>query len=174
MTTGPDPLLLSFLIDECYPSQLIGLLKGTIREIGVDLIPFPKSFKGMEDWEVVASIASTGSRGLISGDPNMIHVPRVIPAVIQTKVALVLVDALNHNPVKATGALLLDIGGIARTLRNEEGPAIFIVKHSAPEMIDPKSILVQRAERHDVKHRQLMDREKLTPEELRRYSRRLF
>lgn len=48
---------------------------------------------------------------------TMLDVPEEVAAIVKTKAVVVAVEALGHDPIRAVGALLLELPGLARRVR---------------------------------------------------------
>lgn len=55
--------------------------------------------------------------GLITNNYKMLDIPEEIAAIVKTKAIVVAVEKLGHDPIRAVGALLLELPGLAGRIR---------------------------------------------------------
>ncbi len=118
------------------------------------------------DWQVVVAVAALGIDGIITNDDNFPQEPRVLPALKATGLSLIVVESLGHHSVRATGALLLDLPGIAKRIRSS-GPAMFRLRHKVPEPTPIADALAKRALRLGKTVPELLREEGIRPDERR-------
>jgi hypothetical protein len=97
----------------------------------------------------------------------MLKNPSELAAIIATKLTVFAIDGVGDDPLRATGALLLDLPGAVRKL-NTRRPQVFWMRPRNPQPDDPRE-LFERIARHQ--HRdvgELLDEVKVTRAELRR------
>jgi len=74
-------------------------------------------------------------------------------------------ESLGHDPVRATGALLLDLSAVVKLIAKSRRALIFRIARSNPVPKRTNDILIGIANKHGISIRDLMMRHKLTREE---------
>lgn len=71
----------------------------------------------LDDRALIIALAQLGWDGLITNNYKMLHTPREVAAIIATKSIFIAVEGLGHDPLRAAGALLLELPGLEARLR---------------------------------------------------------
>ena len=66
---------------------------------------------------LIIALHQGGWNGLITNNYKMLDVPAEVAAIVKTKLTVVAVEGLGHDPLRAVGALLLELPGIANRIR---------------------------------------------------------
>lgn len=69
----------------------------------------------LDDRSLVIALHQSGWDGLITNNYKMLDVPEEVAAIVKTKLTVIAIEGLGHDPLRAVGALLL-----ARATRNSE------------------------------------------------------
>jgi hypothetical protein len=68
-----------------------------------------------DDWQVIVRLAERGDvDGFITNDAGILEQAREMVALRETRLALVVTDGVGHNPIRATGLLMVFLEEIAR------------------------------------------------------------
>jgi hypothetical protein len=67
----------------------------------------------LDDRSLLIALRQLGWNGLITNNYRMLAVPHEIAAIIKTRTTVVAVEGLGHDPLRAVGALLLELPGLA-------------------------------------------------------------
>lgn len=143
-------------------------MAGPLRALSLELVyleDLDARLREADDWRVVLGVRGAGLDGLVTNDGNMTEEPRVLPALKATRLTLVIVESLGHDPVRATGALLLDLPGIAKRV-GASGPAIFRLRHRVPDPTPVPDALAKRARKIGMTVPELLREEGIRPAEL--------
>jgi hypothetical protein len=75
----------------------------------------------LDDWEVLLALHSDEPEwdGLVTTDAKMLSLPRELAVLCQTKLTLVVAEAVGQDPIKATGLVLAHISRICEQTRPE-------------------------------------------------------
>ena len=95
----------------------------------------------------------------------MLWVPAEIAAVVKTKLVVFAVEGVGDDPLRATGALLLDLPPVVRRIRPGKAQ-VFRVHPRDPQPEDAWKYFVQAATRRNVSPNALYEEVKVTDEEL--------
>jgi hypothetical protein len=113
----PGPLRLA--LDQNFPTPLINAIRDylpadlearSLREIDPRL-------SDLEDRPLFIALHQLGWDGLITNNYKMLDVPSEIAAIVKTKAIVIAVDGLGHDPLRAVGALLLELPGLPDRIR---------------------------------------------------------
>jgi hypothetical protein len=110
-------------LDHNFPEPILDSLRGFITE--VNLIPLRRidaRLPELDDRRLVIAIHQLGFPGFVTSNYKMLQNPRELAAVIATQICVFAIEGVGHDPIRATGALLLDLpvgrprdgGGTAR------------------------------------------------------------
>lgn len=73
------------------------------------------------DRELILALHQRGWPALVTNNYRMLRNPKELAAVLKTKVAVIAVQGLGDDMVRATGALLLDLPGVCKRLKPHAG-----------------------------------------------------
>jgi hypothetical protein len=116
VSTQPD---LRLALDQNFPTPLINAVRGylpsaiEVRSLG-EIDP---RLSELDDRRLFLALRQLGWDGMITNNYKMLDVPAEVAAIVKTKVVLVAVEGLGHDPLRAVGALLLELPGLPARLR---------------------------------------------------------
>ena len=116
MSTPRD---LRLALDQNFPTPLINAVRPYLPT-GVEvqsLHEIDARLSDLEDRRLFLALHQLGWDGLITNNYKMLQVPSEIAAIIRTKAVVVAVEGMGHDPLRAVGALLLELPGLARRVR---------------------------------------------------------
>ena len=109
-----------FVLDHNFPWQVTGLpwpeyLRLTrLADYDASLI------QHYDDWQVLDALNRRGDvDGFITNDAKILHLPREMVVLSETHLTLVVTDRVGHDPVRATGLVMLYLGQIVHRLSRE-------------------------------------------------------
>jgi len=108
-----------FALDQNFPQPIVALLAEYLTE-EAELVPLgdiDRRLPDMEnDWELLLSLHHDGRPwdGLITTDTSMLSLERELAVLMQTRLTLVAAEEAGHDPLRATGLLLLHLPGICK------------------------------------------------------------
>lgn len=124
----------SFLLDQNFPLPILVALRPylpphasywTIGEKDASLAE-------VDDWELVIRASRLGMAAVVTNDYNMLRQPGVLLAARWGRISIVAIESLGHDPIRATGAFLLDLTAIARRIAKSDKALVFRVNHQSP------------------------------------------
>lgn len=107
-----------FALDESFPQPIVALLTEYLRD-EAELVPLagidPRLAESDDDWRTLLFLHQRGEwDGLITTNSGMLSLPRELAVLMQTKLSLVVAEESGHDPLRASGLLLLHLPGICR------------------------------------------------------------
>lgn len=122
-------------LDQNFPVALVEAMVGFLPP-ALELVHVHKvdpSFSELTDAELVVALAASGIDCLVTTDYHMLDDPETISAIVAAKMNLLVVKSAGHDPLRASGALLLELPGIEDRLSGGEGKVICIPKYRTKE-----------------------------------------
>ena len=80
-----------------------------------------------DDWQILDALNRRGDvDGFITNDANILQLPREMVVLSATRLTLVVADGVGHDPIRATGLVMLYLGQIVHRLSHRpQRPQIF-------------------------------------------------
>jgi len=119
----------------------------------------------LDDRRLMIALHQLGWRGLITNNYKMLWVPSEIAAAVKTKSVIFAVEGVGDDPLRATGAVLLDLPAAVRRVRSGKAQ-VFRVNPRGPQPVEAWEYFRQAAERRKVDASVLYEQVKVTDEEL--------
>lgn len=143
---------LRLALDQNFPSDLIrhiteflpeDLELQTLRAIDPRLT-------ALDDRPLIIALHQLGWDGLITNNYKMLYEPHEIAAIVATRSTVVAVEGLGHDPLRAAGALLLELPGLVQRLAPNRSN-VFLLRYQRRRPVDGWEFLAQAASRRDEK-----------------------
>ena len=153
-------------LDHNFPVRILDDISPWINE--VKLIPIRRinaQLAGLADRKLLIALHQMGFRGIITNNYKMLQNPAELAAILKTKLSIFAIQGLGDDPVRATGALLLDLPPIVRALESGR-QGIFWLRPRAPQPEDPWKIFRRAAERRHENAQDLYTHVKVSDDEL--------
>ncbi len=156
-------------IDHNFPEPILRCLDEFIPDIR--LLPLRQihpALPRLGDRELLVALHQLQYSGLVTSNYKMLQNPRELAAVLKTKITVFAIEGVGHDPVRATGALLLDLPA-AITAVTSGASGVFWLRPRRPQPQDPWELFQRAAEkRHEhpadlYDHVQVPDTELATP-----------
>lgn len=159
-----------FALDQNFPEPIVDGLADWLAP-DAKLVPIRRidtRMATLDDWEVLAALHSdeTAWDGLITTDAKMLSLPRELAVLSQTRLTLVVAEAVGHDPIKATGLVLAHLGRICEQTRSDEAQ-IWRLRTSTKPAEAPWDLLTRVAERRGSHPQKLYAKERLSRKQLR-------
>jgi hypothetical protein len=154
-------------LDHNFPTPLLVLLGDAMPEVRLVAIrDIDSRLAEFDDDAMIVALHQLQYGCLVITD-RMLHDPVTLVAIEQTRFTLGVVEGVGDDPIRAVGALLLDL---LPALRKRAGhkPQIFRLRPRAPAPERPDRYLVQVAEHRDTSPEDLRSRHRRRPAELNR------
>lgn len=119
-STQSPPSRPRFALDENFPLPILGeIVSAWTPEI--DLVRLrdidARLAGGLEDHRLILALHQLGVEGLVTNDDSMLALPEVIAIIGQTGFSVVTCMRAGHDPLVATGLLLVHLGAVAKRHR---------------------------------------------------------
>lgn len=124
-----------FALDQNFPEPIVDALAAWLR-VDAELVPIrtiDSRMSTIDDWEVLHALHASVEPwdGLITTDAKMLSLPKELALLCQTKLTLVVAEAVGHDPIKATGLILAHIGRICDQTRPDRAQVAAADEHAA-------------------------------------------
>lgn len=153
-------------LDQNFPEPILRALDEFVTD--VRLIPLRQvdpRLTDLDDRSLLIALQQRGFPGLVTNNYKMLSNPKELAAVLKTHLAVFAIEGVGHDPIRATGALLLDLPGAVRRLR-QRGGRVFWLRPRNPQPQDAWELFERAAQRLHADPAALYDEVKVTDEEL--------
>jgi len=161
-----DPRL-RLALDQNFPIPLITAVSAyTPQDIKLTHITnIDPRLSELSDRKLFIALRQLGYDGLVTNNYKMLSVPEELAAIVKTKAVVVAIEALGHDPIRAVGALLLELPGLADRVRpNTANILLLNYAHRPPR--DAWTYFSKAAERLQRTPHDLWDEVKVTDGEM--------
>lgn len=143
-------------LDHNFPVPILDCLHEFI--VDVHLLPLRRideRLADLDDRQLVIALHQLGFPGFVTSNYKMLQNPRELAAVIATGLTVFAIEAVGHDPLRATGALLLDLPSAVRAM--ESGASgVFTFRPRRPQPRDPQKMFNQMATRRRARPKELL------------------
>lgn len=154
------------VLDVNFPQPILDALAAFMPDI--DLVPvqaIDRRLADLEDRDLFIALRQEGYDWLVTNNYKMLRNPMELAAIMKTHMKVFAIEGTGQDPLRATGAVLLDLPGV---LRRAAGPGVAEVFWSRPRNPDPQKpwdLFTTAAERHHTEPASLYDEVKVTDDE---------
>lgn len=159
-------------LDQNFPEPILEDIASWLEQLHLKLVPIRRiddRLTRVEDRQLVIALYQLGYRGLVTNDYNMLKNPRDLVAIMKTKISVFAIKGLGHHPIRATGALLMNLPKYVEHLMTSQPtgpPLIFQHKPSPPPAHKPWDLFTQTAKQRQEEANELYAQVKVSDEEL--------
>ena len=153
-------------LDHNFPEPILDCLRDAISD--VNLLPLRRinsKLPELDDRQLIIALYQLGYSGFVTSNYKMLDNPRELAAVMATRMSVFAIEAVGHDPVRATGALLLDLPSALRAIHSGTG-GVFRFRPRRPQPSDPQKLFNQLAARRNENPRELLREVQVTDAEL--------
>lgn len=161
-----EPLRL--VLDQNFPQPLLRDMWGWLPHEEVEIVHLGQlddRLREVSDRELIIALSQLGYDGLITNNWKILNVPTELAAIIATKATVVATRGMGHDPIRAAGALLLELPGLSKRLRPKRSN-VFLLNYSRRRPEDGWEHLRRIATREKVDVTDLHAAVRVTSEEL--------
>lgn len=136
-------------LDQNFPEPILTALEPWMGDI--QLVPLRKidpRLPELDDRRLLIALKQLGFEGLVTLNHKMLRNPRELAAVLKTGVTVFAVEGVGHDPIRATGALLLDLRPAVNAVQAGRS-GVFWLRPRAPKPRDPWDLFKEAAEKRN-------------------------
>lgn len=162
----PSAAPIELALDQNFPEPILRSLDEFI--VDVRLIPLRQidpRLSDLDDRSLLIALHQRDFPGLVTNNYKMLSNPKELAAVLKTRLSVFAIEGVGHDPIRATGALLLDLPGAVRRM-HEGGGRVFWLRPRNPQPQDAWELFDRAAQRLHVDATELYDEVKVTDEEV--------
>lgn len=134
-------------LDHNFPEPIVDCLKPWMGS--TELLPLrhiDKRLTTLDDRALLIALRQLGFESLVTLNYRMLRNPSELAAVIKTGVTVFAIQGVGHDPLRATGALLLDLP-VALEAIKAGSKGVFWLRPRAPQPQDPRELFNKAATR---------------------------
>lgn len=153
-------------LDHNFPVPLLNAISPFLTEL--KLIPIRQinsRLVVLEDRKLIIALHQLGYQGLVTSDYRMLKNPYELAAILKTSLSIFAIQGLGHDPIRAVGALLLDLPSVVRAIRSGR-TGVFWLRPRVPQPQDPWELFTIAARRMDKSANELYAEVRVLDEEL--------
>ena len=155
-------------LDQNFPTPILRALSEFI--VDVELIPIREidpRLSTLEDRALLIALKQLGYPGLVTNNYKMLKNPKELAAIIATKLTVFAIEGVGDDPIRATGALLLDLPGALKRMDTRKAQ-VFWMRPRNPVPADPIELFERAAEHQHRKPEELLHEVQVGRRELSR------
>ncbi len=135
-------------LDQNFPEPILGQLEPWMGDI--ELLPLrtiDEALTQLDDRSLLIALKQLDFEGLVTLNYKMLRNPKELAAVLKTKLNIFAVEGVGHDPIRATGALLLDLRPAVNAIESGK-TGVFWLRPRSPQPQDPWELFKRAAENH--------------------------
>ena len=153
-------------LDHNFPEPILDQMAPWMGDLQlVPLRRIDERLTRFDDRELLIALKQLGFSGLVTLNYKMLRNPKELAAVLKTKLTIFAVEGVGHDPIRATGALLLDLQPAVDAMRSGR-TGVFWLRPRAPQPQDPWELFERAAGNHGRDAEALYDDVKVSDAEL--------
>lgn len=163
MEGAPDRVLIA--LDHNFPEPILACLRDFLPE-HIDLRPLrliDARLPDLDDRPMLIALHQLGFPALVTNNYKILKNPEELAAVLKTKLTVIAIEGTGDDPLRATGALLLDLPGIVKQIHPG---VVFWMRPRNPRPDKPWELFERAAEHRHEASADLYEAVKVTNEEL--------
>ena len=153
-------------LDHNFPEPILSCLEQFIPD--ARLLPIRRihpDLPQLEDRRLLIALHQMGFRALVTNDYKMLKNPLTLAALCKTKLTVFAIEGLGDDPIRAAGALLLNMPPFVKAITNGQTGA-FWLRPRNPRLKDPWELFKKAAEHRREGASSLYEHLKVTDEDL--------
>lgn len=134
-------------LDHNFPEPIVNALKPWMGSL--ELLPIRQiddRLTELDDRPLLIALRQLGFEGLVTLNYRMLRNPSELAAVIKTGLTVFAIEGVGHDPLRATGALLLDLPSAVNAV-DAGATGVFWMRPRAPQPQDPRDLFDEAATR---------------------------
>jgi hypothetical protein len=160
------PARVELALDQNFPEPILRNLDQFIADVQfVPLRDIDPRLPTLADRELLIALHQLGWTGLVTNNYRMLKNPRELAAILKTRVTVFAIEGVGDDPIRATGAVLLDLPGALRRVEPDRAQ-VFWMRPRNPTPEDPWALLQRAADHQHRSAADLYEEVKVSDEEL--------
>lgn len=160
----PAPTRLA--LDQNFPTPILKALDEFVVDVHLEpLHQIDPRLSTLDDRELVIALHQLGYPGLVTNNYKMLKNPRELAAIIATKLTVFAIEGVGDDPIRATGAILLDLPGALKRLDSRRAQ-VFWMRPRDLRPVDPRDLFDRAAEHQHRSPADLMAQVAVSKQEL--------
>ena len=134
-------------LDHNFPEPILMAMASWLGDI--ELLPIRQidsRLTRIGDRQLVLALHQLGYQGLVTNNYRMLQNPVELAAIIKTRLCVFAVQGVGDDPIRATGALLLDLPSAVKAIESGRR-GVFWLRPRSPKPYDPWKLLRESAKR---------------------------
>lgn len=167
MTHAAPPLRLA--LDQNFPTPLLDSIAAYLPpDLELSSVhKIDRRLSRLDDRTLFLALHHLGWHGLITNNYRMLDEPWEVAAIIRTQAVAVAVAGLGHDPLRAAGALLLELPGLTSRIRPQRSN-VFLLSYNKRQPTNAREYLSKIAQRRGMAETDLWKEVVVTAEEFER------
>lgn len=155
-------------LDQNFPTPILERIAPFLQDIEfVPLRSIDDRMPTLDDRQLIIALHQAKWAGLVTNNYRMLENPSELAAIVATKLSVFAVEGVGDDPIRATGAILLDLPAALKKLDSRKGQ-VFWMSPRQPPPRDPRDLFLKLAERRKMTYDELMANVAVTKAELRK------
>ena len=149
-------------LDQNFPEPILERLEPWMGDI--ELLPLrtiDEELTRLDDRDLLIALKQLEFEGLVTLNYKMLRNPKELAAVLKTKLSIFAVEGVGHDPIRATGALLLDLRPAVNAIESGR-TGVFWLRPRSPQPQDPWELFERAAQNHGEDAAALYDQVKIS------------
>lgn len=154
-------------LDQNFPEPILERLEPWMGDI--QLLPLraiDEELTRLDDRDLLIALKQLNFEGLVTLNYKMLRNPKELAAVLKTKLNIFAVEGVGHDPIRATGALLLDLRPAVNAIESGN-TGVFWLRPRSPKPQDPWELFERAAQNHGEDAATLYERVKVSDADLK-------
>lgn len=152
-----------FVLDQNFPRQATGLPWPPLIQVRHLEAVDPALIANHEDWQIFLELERRGGfDGFVTNDADILNSAREMVALSQTRLVLVVTDAVGHNAIRATGLIMVYLDQIAKQMvaPSSKRPLIYLLRPGPVRPVAVDNQISKLAQRERITWNELVKRER--------------
>jgi hypothetical protein len=154
-------------LDQNFPTPILDKIAPYLQDVEfVALRHIDSRMTTLDDRQLIIALHQSKWAGLVTNNYRMLENPSELAAIVATKLSVFAVAGVGDDPIRPTGAVLLDLPAAIKKLDTRKAQ-VFWMKPRNPPPEDPRELFRRLAVRRKTTYEALMAEVVVPPTELR-------